>query len=65
VAHAGYIAGLGAGSWSALVALVMPLFGRWLDARAYRHAFELAALVPLAGAALWATLDAAARRRAL
>ncbi|MDP3001172.1 MAG: MFS transporter, partial [Bryobacterales bacterium] len=31
--HAGLIAGVGAGAWSALVALVMPVFGRLLDLR--------------------------------
>lgn len=61
--HAGYIAGLGAGSWSAVVALVMPLFGHWLDAHVDSRAFVLAALVPLAGTALWATLDTVARRQ--
>jgi ACS family hexuronate transporter-like MFS transporter len=63
IGHAGYIAGLGAGSWSALVALVMPLIGRWLDAHAYAHAFWLVALAPLAAVTLWAALDGAARPR--
>jgi ACS family hexuronate transporter-like MFS transporter len=61
IGHAGYIAGLGAGSWSALVALVMPLIGRWLDAHAYAHAFQLVALAPLAAVTLWTALDGAAR----
>jgi MFS transporter, ACS family, hexuronate transporter len=55
--QSGFIAGIGAGSWSALVALTMPLFGRWFDAHAYTRAFELAALLPLAGCAVWWTID--------
>jgi ACS family hexuronate transporter-like MFS transporter len=55
--QSGFIAGIGAGSWSALVALLMPLFGRWFDAHAYARAFQLAALLPLAGCALWWAVD--------
>src|ERR1019366_314496 len=33
--NAGLIAGIGAGSWSALVALTMPLFGRLFDQHRY------------------------------
>lgn len=51
--HAGLVAGVGAGAWSALVALVMPVFGRLLDLRAWDTAFALAALLPVAGFAGW------------
>jgi ACS family hexuronate transporter-like MFS transporter len=51
------LAGIGAGSWSAVVAALMPLFGRLFDARRYPAAFVLAALVPAAGAALWWILE--------
>jgi ACS family hexuronate transporter-like MFS transporter len=54
--QSGFIAGVGAGSWSALVALCMPLFGRLFDAHAYDRAFALAAATPAAGAALWLLL---------
>lgn len=54
--QAGFIAGVGAGSWSAGVALVMPWFGRLFDAHRYGHAFVAAALIPVAGAALWRAL---------
>ena len=53
VAHAGLIAGLGAGSWGAAVALAMPLLGRLFDQGRYSLAFLLAALAPLAGFAVW------------
>lgn len=55
--HAGFLAGLGAGSWSAMVALVMPYFGRLFDRHDYALAFLLAALFPVAGTLLWWVFD--------
>ena len=52
-ANAGLIAGLGAGSWSAFVALSMPWFGRMMDAREWHSAFLAATLIPLVGYAVW------------
>lgn len=52
-AHAGLIAGLGAGAWSAVVALTMPYFGRMIDQRHFDQAFLLATVVPLSGFAFW------------
>ncbi len=51
--HAGFIAGLGAGSWSLAVALAMPWVGRLFDLHRYGEAFALAALFPVAGCAAW------------
>ncbi len=56
-AHSGVIAGLGAGAWSAAVALVMPLFGRFIDHARWDAAFLLAAVLPLAGFTCWRLLD--------
>jgi ACS family hexuronate transporter-like MFS transporter len=56
VEHAGLIAGIGAGSWGAAVALAMPVFGRLFDQRRYDAAFLLAAAIPLAGYAGWLAL---------
>jgi ACS family hexuronate transporter-like MFS transporter len=53
---AGLIAGLGAGSSSAVVALVMPVFGRMFDQQQYQTAFLVAALFPVAGYVLWSGL---------
>lgn len=52
-AHSGLIAGLGAGSWSAVVALVMPIVGRLFDRNRYADAFIMAALFPVAGFLFW------------
>lgn len=56
-AHAGLMAGLGAGSWSALVAVAMPVFGRLMDRCAWDAAFAAAAAVPVAGFLLWLLLN--------
>lgn len=55
--HAGFLGGLGAGAWSALVALVMPWFGRLFDRHDYAAGFLLAAVFPLAGTLLWWLLN--------
>jgi predicted MFS family arabinose efflux permease len=60
-AHAGLIAGIGAGSWSAAVAIAMPLFGRLFDYRRYDTAFLIAGLMPVAGYVGWVWLSS--RRR--
>jgi ACS family hexuronate transporter-like MFS transporter len=55
--HAGFIAGLGAGSWSLVIALVMPGVGKLFDLHRYDAAFALAALFPIVGCALWTLLS--------
>jgi ACS family hexuronate transporter-like MFS transporter len=55
--HAGLIAGAGAGSWSAIVGLVMPYFGRLFDLHAYSTAFWIAASIPVAGFFGWLVLS--------
>jgi len=56
-AHSGFIAGVGAGSWSAAVALMMPIFGRLFDRRDHQNAFVIAALFPVAGYLGWLWLS--------
>ena len=63
VRHAGLIAGLGAGSWSAMVALVMPGMGRLFDLHMYKTAFATTSFFPAAALAVWWALDVASRRR--
>lgn len=47
--HGAYLAGLGAGGWSALMAIVMPPFGRLFDRGQFGEAYVLAALSPVVG----------------
>jgi hypothetical protein len=51
--HAGYLAGIGAGSWAGLMAFAMPLFGKLFDRSAYGGAYFLATASPVVGWALW------------
>jgi ACS family hexuronate transporter-like MFS transporter len=55
--HAGLIAGAGAGSWSFLVAIAMPYFGRLFDQHRYPVAFWIAATIPLFGYLGWRGLS--------
>ena len=54
--QAGLLAGLGAGAWGAVVAIMMPLLGRMFDHSEYSLAFEVAAVFPVAGYLLWRIL---------
>jgi ACS family hexuronate transporter-like MFS transporter len=56
-AHSGLIAGLGAGSYGAAVAIFMPLFGRLFDQRRYNEAFALAAVLPVLGYICWRAIN--------
>ena len=56
-AHAGLIAGAGAGSWSFLVAILMPWCGRLFDQRRYSLAFWIVTAIPVAGYLLWLVLN--------
>lgn len=51
--HSGLIAGLGAGAWSAVMALAMPVFGRLFDLERYDLAFGAAVTAPFLGYAFW------------
>ena len=57
IEHAGLIAGIGAGSWSAMVAIAMPLFGRLFDRHHYSEAFWIATAVPVVGWIGWTLLS--------
>lgn len=59
----GLIAGLGAGSWSAAVAVLMPVIGRLFDQARFDLAFAIAAVVPLAGCGGWYLCDRLHRAR--
>jgi len=47
------VAGIGSGSWSAVQALVLPIYGRWVDMRWFGTIFVTMSLLPILGTALW------------
>jgi ACS family hexuronate transporter-like MFS transporter len=55
--HAGLIAGAGAGSWSFLVAVMMPLLGRFFDLQRYEYAFCIVSAIPISGYIFWRILS--------
>jgi ACS family hexuronate transporter-like MFS transporter len=57
------VAGIGAGSWSALVAVILPPLGAMFDAGRYDAAFRLMTCGPILGVALWWLLTLPDRRR--
>jgi ACS family hexuronate transporter-like MFS transporter len=59
--HSGLLAGIGAGSWGAIVALMMPWFGRLFDHSEYAIAFRIATLFPVAGYLIWLGLGGLVR----
>jgi sugar phosphate permease len=56
IAHSGLLAGVGSGTCSAVVALVMPVVGTLFDLHRYNSAFALATLLPVAGYVTWRIL---------
>ncbi len=61
--HSGFIAGVGAGTWSAVVAILMPVFGELFDQNRYGLAFALAAVIPALGSIVWILLNPALETR--
>lgn len=59
--QAGLIAGLGAGSFSAFTAIVMPVFGRMLDRGLLAETFWLAVAFPVLGTLVWLTASGTSR----
>jgi ACS family hexuronate transporter-like MFS transporter len=54
----GLVAGIGAGSWSAVVAMVLPSLGHMFDMKHYANAFLFAGVVPVIGTLCWWALTA-------
>jgi hypothetical protein len=52
-ARSGLLAGIASGSWSLLVAVTMPFFGRMFDQHHYNTAFVVAACIPVVGVMMW------------
>lgn len=47
------VGGIGSGSWSAVLAIILPVWGRWFDAKWYGAVFVSASLFPILGTLLW------------
>ena len=47
------VGGIGSGSWSAVLAVILPVWGRWFDLKWYGAVFVSASLFPMLGTALW------------
>ena len=55
--EAGLAGGIGGGSWSMVLALVLPLYGGWIDAKNFTPIFVTMSLFPLAGTLLFMMLS--------
>ncbi len=49
----GMVAGVGSGAWSAVVAILLPIYGRWFDHQWYAAIFISLSVIPIFGTALW------------
>jgi hypothetical protein len=47
------VAGMAAGSWSALVAAILPILGAWFDQKLYAQTFVVVAAMPVIGTFAW------------
>jgi len=55
--EAGLAGGIGGGSWSMVLAVVLPLYGGWIDAKNFTPIFVTMSLFPLAGTLLFMLLS--------
>jgi ACS family hexuronate transporter-like MFS transporter len=53
----GMVAGIGSGSWGAVQAAILPLYGRWFDQGWYTWCFVSMALLPALGTLAWLWLS--------
>ncbi len=57
----GMVAGIGSGAWSAVVAILLLVYGGWFDRGRYAATFISLSLVPALGMALWWSIGRGAR----
>jgi ACS family hexuronate transporter-like MFS transporter len=55
------VGGIGSGSWSAVLVLLLPVYGRFFDRHWYAAAFVSMSLLPIIGTALWLWLSSPAK----
>jgi MFS transporter, ACS family, hexuronate transporter len=51
------VGGIGSGAWSAVLAMIVPLYGRWFDHKWYGAVFVSMSLLPLLGTGIWLWLS--------
>lgn len=56
-AQAGMAAGIGGGAWSMVLAVILPQYGRWIDAHRFLPIFVTMSLLPLAGTLIFIPLS--------
>jgi MFS transporter, ACS family, hexuronate transporter len=49
----GMVAGIGSGAWSAVVAILLLIYGPWFDRHWYEATFVSLSLIPILGTTLW------------
>src|SRR5262249_43578954 len=47
------VGGIGSGSWSAVQALVLPVYGHWVDLKWFGTIFVTMSILPIIGTLLW------------
>ena len=57
----GMVAGIGSGAWSAVVALLLPIYGRFFDHQQYAATFVSLSLIPALGTLLWWLIGCSAK----
>lgn len=60
----GMVAGIGSGAWSAVVAILLVIYGRWFDRHWYEATFISLSFVPVLGTSLWWWIGRAPSRAA-
>ena len=53
------VAGIGSGSWGAVQAIILPVYGRWFDLHWYTATFVSMSILPVVGTLLWLWLTRA------
>jgi len=61
----GMVAGIGSGAWSAVVAILLPIYGRFFDHQHYAAAFISLSLIPALGTLLWWLIGRSAKPQPL
>jgi len=55
--QAGMAAGIATGSWGAVLAILLPIYGRLIDSKNFDAIFISMSLIPLAGTLVWLWLS--------